>query len=343
MRAFSYRNDENEREEPFKSTPPPTLVSAAEMMNSIPETPPTVWGPIIQTGGSLAIVGEAKSAKTYLALQLAMHVAEGTEFLGYETRRTGVLYINYEVPRREFSERMIDIQDADNIAEVNRLVVVNRPIGMYLDEKAGITDFQVTLEKANKTTGGCGLVILDPRSQSMSGNENSAGDLSFWIDNIRSVVNRFDTALVVVHHRGKNEHQTFGGRGSSAFDGAIESFLNISDDQNKIQIVSRHMEETEHDVEFLFPVWSISDREIVERFSKVERCAKDIIIVLENLDDSLPLAALRRTVMRKDHTKWSFNKALDKLKEKRVVQLGKDLTRGGNNKLITLSKLDERG
>ena len=78
-----------------------------------------------------------------------MHVAEGTEFLGYETRRTGVLYINYEVPKREFSERMVDVMDVEEIAEVNRLSIVNMPTGMYLDEKTGITDFRNFLDQAN--------------------------------------------------------------------------------------------------------------------------------------------------------------------------------------------------
>jgi len=97
-------------------------------------------------------------------MQLALHIAEGTPFLGYDTTQTGVLYVNYEMPDAELADRFEDIKMADSIGRTQTLLTVHMPNGMYLNEWAGISAFQEALREADKRTGGCGVVIIDPRN-----------------------------------------------------------------------------------------------------------------------------------------------------------------------------------
>ena len=340
---MEYVNNGNYKAAKFRGTHAEILelVSVDALIDSDLTSPSSIWGDLLKGEGSLGIVGPAKSGKTFFAMQLALHIAEGTPFLGLDTIKTGVLYLNYEMPEAELRDRFEDIKMADAIGKTQTLQTVHMPPGMYLNESDGKSAFQYVLAKADKETGGCGVVIIDPRINSMSGNENSAGDVEGWVDSVKEVTSEFGTALVVVHHTGKNL-TSFGGRGSSVFDGALDSFITIPEDQSALSIKGRYVDEESLNAQFTYPRWVLSEAEVVKRSSALSRAKEFILGELDKTDASLGMSVLRIKSRQLGHSTWAFTKALDELESESQIKRGHDPSKPGNNKIVTRVKVSEK-
>ena len=75
------------------------LVSLQHMLTTDP--PPVEWDlkPLIMHGGRLLLAGDSASFKSWIVLDILLHVAAGRDWLGYQCpapRR--VLYVDEEMP-----------------------------------------------------------------------------------------------------------------------------------------------------------------------------------------------------------------------------------------------------
>ena len=85
---------------------PACTVDAADWLLE-PDEPdnPLVEG-LIESGEVFAIVGQAKAGKSLLALQMAVSIAAGVQFLGKATARRKVYVANLEVSARQYKKRL---------------------------------------------------------------------------------------------------------------------------------------------------------------------------------------------------------------------------------------------
>lgn len=189
--------------------------------------PPVQWliGGVLQADGLIVVYGAPKSFKTFVMLDICMHIANGMSWRGLVTRRTRVLYVVAEGapgvgPRaRAWCERHGGtLDDMAWITVAPDLFSGGGDVGEIID---------IALEL------GVGLVVIDTLARSMpGGEENSAKDMGIVIGHLDRIREEAGCAVAVVHHTGKDAAR--GMRGSNALHGAVDTSLEIVGDVHAV-------------------------------------------------------------------------------------------------------------
>ncbi|HBZ45316.1 MAG TPA: hypothetical protein DEO85_14965 [Maritimibacter sp.] len=174
-------------------------------------------------GGLSVLYGPSNSGKTFVAVDLAAHVASGTAWRGCKIKQGPVIYVAAEGGggiRNRVSAIKQARADLLNDAEFSLL-----PTNLDLHE-AG--DAMALCEAM--PTEKAALVVIDTMARCMgSGDENSARDVAQFVINLDAIRERTGAHVLVVHHSGKNTEA--GARGSSALRAAVDTEIAISDGQ----------------------------------------------------------------------------------------------------------------
>ena len=189
--------------------------------------PPVQWliGGVLQADGLIVVYGAPKSFKTFVMLDICLHIANGMSWRGLVTRRTRVLYVVAEGapgvgPRaRAWCERHGGtLDDMAWITVAPDLFSGGGDVGEIID---------IALEL------GVGLVVIDTLARSMpGGEENSAKDMGIVIGHLDRIREEAGRAVAVVHHTGKDAAR--GMRGSNALHGAVDTSLEIVGDAHAV-------------------------------------------------------------------------------------------------------------
>jgi hypothetical protein len=143
------------------------------------------------------IGGAPKCGKTWLALDLAVSVASGTPALGrFSVREPGpVLFYGAEDAPPQLRERLLALAAARDL----RLDVLDLGLilceGLRLDTEPDLARLAATLERHRPR-----LLILDPLVRLHRIDENSAGEMSALLGELRLLQRHYRLAIVLVHH-----------------------------------------------------------------------------------------------------------------------------------------------
>lgn len=177
-------------------------ITAAALCATPPTVPPEVIAGVLYLGGTMMISGPSKSRKTYTFLDLGVSVATGTEWLGFSTTKTAVLYLNFELSEHSFQRRLAAICQAKCQAP---------PAGFRSFNLRGKTAtmgmLAVELPRLIKSHA-AGLVILDPwyKISAQSGvEENSNDGQARILAEAERIVTANGATLAVGHHCAKGD------------------------------------------------------------------------------------------------------------------------------------------
>jgi hypothetical protein len=174
----------------------------------------------------------------------------------------------------------------------------------------------------------------------MSGDENQSEIVNAWCTNVYKLMQEFGFATVIVHHSGKNT--TGSGRGSSVFDGWVESTIWIDDQKSvntpdrRIRIQSRDSDLSEIAARFEYPLWKPTQAEAINNRNKVVEATKFIRGKLEAAG-VVGRSELREKALAAGHSEYAFKTALAHMKDEGLVSIGTDQGRPGNWQLVTWS------
>ena len=84
------------------------------MSQELPDPPELVRG-ILHQGSKLVLGGSSKSFKTWTLLDLALSIAHGKPWLGFETVQGRVLYVNFEIQDYFWQSRIDAVAQAKGI------------------------------------------------------------------------------------------------------------------------------------------------------------------------------------------------------------------------------------
>ena len=87
-------------------------VDAAYFEDNPPPAAPTIVEGLFKASTRVGVVAETRARKTFFAMQLAMSVAAGTEFVGYQCRRKRTLYANLELPADDCHKRFVGMRES---------------------------------------------------------------------------------------------------------------------------------------------------------------------------------------------------------------------------------------
>ncbi|MFC2005600.1 AAA family ATPase [Chloroflexota bacterium] len=322
------------------------ILSATEIGEmEIPDITYYIEG-ILRPGGKATLVAKKKMAKSFLSLDLGMHVSLGKEFLGFITLPCNVLYVNFEISHEKLMERIQTIQGIREFQAPDfRSVTISQ--GWDLDRKPD--ELIRLLQTCEEGSFRVQMLIIDPRIKCMARDENESAVVNAFTRNLDLVMEAFPgLGMLIVHHEGKST--TGAGRGHSAFDGWVDTMLKIRplriyegdngdgipSPERVLILEGRDTESGKFGVRFSYPLYNLEPSVLTANASKVRKAKVFIVKELSDVD-SKEQVELRLNAISVGHSDYSFNRALNELKSEGRVAESKAPGQG-NRKLLSATK-----
>ena len=192
---------------------------AADMKPCL-ERPYLVKGWLDQSALSV-LYGPSNSGKSFLALDLAHHVAKGRTWGKRRVNRGRVLYIAAE-GGGGFANRVSALDDPE-------FFVLSIPITLTGTESAAGPLAEVLQHLAAVGGSGFDLIVIDTMARVMGGrDENAAPDIADLVRNLDLIRRVTGAHVMLVHHTGKDTGR--GARGHSSLRAAIDTEIELSRD-----------------------------------------------------------------------------------------------------------------
>ena len=195
---------------------------------------PIIDDGILLDGTLLMIVAKAKHQKTFLAQNMAISIAFGSDFAGFKVLEAKkVLYFMAEggyYPNRDRIQKMCSEQTSNLVMGYPSYLPINR------DEEFNHLIETIKLEKPD-------VLILDPLKRFHDVDENSASQMGDVFGRIRKIIEEFKLSVIIIHHTGKVTSK--GGRGSSVIMGEYDSCIEMTkhkDGKTILKFDMRHVE-----------------------------------------------------------------------------------------------------
>ncbi len=165
----------------------------------IPEPPALIEG-VLSKGSKLILSGGSKTRKTWALTHLAMAVATGQPWWGFEVKRGKVLYANFEIQKGYYQRRIKAIKD--HLMLDGGLLRANTELwnlrGFATDVSELVDD---VVEKAKDHFD---LIILDPIYKVLGDrDENSNGDIADMMNEFDRIIEATGAAVAFAHHFSK--------------------------------------------------------------------------------------------------------------------------------------------
>jgi RecA-family ATPase len=214
---------------------------AEQLSEFLARTPPPVrfiiGRGVLPVQGKLIIGGPPKANKSFVAMNIAVDLARGRNIFDAKypdgrivlpvEKTYRVLYIEQEIGEHSVRERLarmlVGVPNIENLT----FFVKTKDIGMRLDSPDGQAAIFAEIEEVKPD-----VVLLDPLAKFHLVEENSARDMSAIMRIGDMIIQRYKTALVIVHHEGKENHDSPRRgldklRGSSVIAADTDSFLDV--------------------------------------------------------------------------------------------------------------------
>jgi AAA domain len=162
------------------------------------------------------LIGEPGSKKSFVALDMAAHVATGRAWQGLKVTQARVVMIVAEGAggsglRVRAWEKTYGLMGAE-------IFILPRPV-----QAMNLTAWAVLVEACRRLKPG--LVVIDTQARVTVGlEENSAKEMGIYVEAVRAVREATGACVLTVHHTGRKGGDA---RGSSAIDGAQSTELKV--------------------------------------------------------------------------------------------------------------------
>ena len=180
---------------------------------------------LMKSNGLYCLVARPKVGKSLLALQLANAIATGTNFLGFRTSPSPVLYISTEMNFSQILDRIdkMNLEFDDYNFRLKEQEINER--------KLNLMDLQLEFQEfANDLNGR--FVIIDMFSGIDMNNGydlNNYQDMGqYVIPKFRELCKKYNFTILLIHHLNKNNKSL----GSTAIDGSVDGIITLKLDQN---------------------------------------------------------------------------------------------------------------
>ncbi len=262
------------------------------------------------------IYGESGCGKTFLALDLALHVAAGCPWFGRAVEKGAVLYLALE-GQHGIVNRIAAFKKLNHDCEDLPLAVV--PVAVNLLDPTADTSRVIAAAKAAAGTLRLPvrLVVVDTLSRALAGgNENSSEDMGALVRNGDRIRQTVKAHVQYVHHSGKV--QALGARGHSLLRAATDTEIEVSRDEERGESVARvtKQRELELEGEFGFRL----DRVTLGQDRRGKAVTSCVVVPLERspLDPPSDVRGRRAAAtVRKNGTK--ILEAIDTIKSRNLV------------------------
>lgn len=184
---------------------------------------------LLDRGSFSVMQGASGSGKTFLAIDIGLHLALGRDWRGLRVRQGGVIYLAAEaglgIAERLEAFRLHYGADPATVP----FAVIPAQINLCdpsADTSAIISEIQVFAAMIAPVE----LVIVDTLSRAMAGgNENAPDDMGAFVGNIDRIRAETSAHSLVVHHLGKDSGR--GARGHNSLTAAADTVIEVAKDE----------------------------------------------------------------------------------------------------------------
>ena len=177
----------------------PDDFSLADVFHNPPPLGEELISGILRVRHKMILQGPSKAGKSFALMHLAICMAEGLQWLGYQCKKGKVLYINLELDHASCIHRFIDLYHSmslkpDNMSNIRIWNLRGRSVPMDR-----LTPFLIRRFKDK----GFETVILDPIYKVITGDENDATEMSQFCSYFDRACFEMGVAMIYCHHHSK--------------------------------------------------------------------------------------------------------------------------------------------
>lgn len=173
--------------------------------------------------GIAAIFGHPGSGKTFLAMDLAAHVADGRDWAGRGVKQGLVIYLVAE-GQTGFRNRLYAMRKSDRLSANAPFAFI--PVPIDLQDPNG--DTEKLIETVKQVAGECpsdpALIVIDTLSKTFGAGKENTDDMVPYLNNCQRIASEFDCLTLIVHHRPKDS-ESRDLRGHSSLRGNIDTAI----------------------------------------------------------------------------------------------------------------------
>ena len=169
----------------------------SDLGGDLPELAPSLIDGVLRQGHKLLLAGPSKAGKSFALIELAVCIAEGLPWMGFQCARGKVLYVNLELDRASCLHRFRDVRRAMGAPEQNGVSIWNlRGHSVPMDKLA-----PKLIRRAAKQN--YIAIIIDPIYKVITGDENSADQMAAFCNQFDKVCTALGCAVIYCHHHSK--------------------------------------------------------------------------------------------------------------------------------------------
>jgi len=179
----------------------PDVECAAQYIAAPPPLADTIIEGILRCGHKMLLSGPSKAGKSWILLQLAIAIAEGKSWMGWQCKKGRVLYVNLELDRASGYHRLKLLYERLKLMPDNAcdLDVWNlRGNAMPMDTLA-----PRLIRRAIKRQ--YSAIIIDPLYKVITGDENAADQMAKFCNQFDKVCKELGAAVIYAHHHSKGD------------------------------------------------------------------------------------------------------------------------------------------
>ncbi len=194
------------------------------------------------------------SCKSMLAIDLAASVATGRDWHGYRVKQGAVVYVAGEGGSGLLKRtKAWKIRNRANGCDVPLYLHSQAIDGQDLVEIHALIQSVESFHDIKESS--INLVIIDTVARNFGGEENSAKDMGAFIKHMDAIRNRWQCAVLLVHHTGHSEVNR--ARGSSAFRAALDAEYVVKKEEKSVEFKSTKMKDAEEPNPLNFELCSV--------------------------------------------------------------------------------------
>ena len=290
---------------------------------------------LLPEGGFTSVFGDPATGKSFLALDLALHIAAGREWCGKAVRQGAALYIAGE-GHAGMGQR-IQAWGIHHGVDVADLPLFVSNSGVLIDTTDGAKMLEEALDALPREHWPPRLVVIDTRSRCLDGDEASTQDMARFINNLDLTLPEMTTKLTVHHAGHANKDRS---RGTSSWLAALDTEFRVEKrPDGQVVLSTTKMKDAEEPPPMAFRVQKVVIDEELNGSIVLLSTGEVVGKVLPRLSDSMSFALqiLRkmtlggRGVRRSDwcqecldqeaySSRKAFNNAIPKLRERKAIQ-----------------------
>ncbi|MFA5703767.1 MAG: AAA family ATPase [Advenella sp.] len=186
----------------------------------------------VQQNALMMAHGPSGSGKTFVVLDWALSMLVGRDWIGHATTQAGFAYLAGE-GHKGLKKRFAGWLAYHGISPKDLPATISKS-GTDLDTPAGLAQAANAIREMNPRPA---LIIIDTLHRFLAGDENRAQDTRAMLSSCSALMNEFGCSVLLVHHTGNSENAQQRARGSSAWKGALDIEVSITQKSGKVKIL----------------------------------------------------------------------------------------------------------